>query len=83
MYWQLWIDGKAQAGCLLAGASSELVDSTRTANVISPYEILLAFVCAMYLADRHESKDYSGRVELLQFDGESTPVVIASYKSGC
>jgi hypothetical protein len=49
MYWELSFDFKSQAGCLLYGAPEELRRGSRV--VCSPYEILLAFVCAVYLAE--------------------------------
>ena len=49
MYWELSFDFKSQAGCLLYGAPEKLKVGSRI--VCSPYEILLAFVCAVYLAE--------------------------------
>ena len=83
MYWELYFDDQVQAGCLLAGAPESLRNAVARDNRVlcTPYELLMAFVCAVYLAERRRilTPKRIGKAEgdvqkYLGFDGEIIPI---------
>lgn len=83
MYWELYFDDQVQAGCLFADAPENLRNSVARKNRVlcSPYEILMAFACAVYLAERRRTLTpqrigkKEGEVQkYLGFDGDIIPI---------
>lgn len=83
MYWELYFDDQVQAGCLLAGAPERLRNAAARDNRVlcTPYELLMAFVCAVYLAERRRilTPKRIGKAEglvqkYLGFDGPIIPI---------